>query len=68
MGSSNMVSCACLRFFLGAIRNSQEMNELYRSSDTKWRAPKFLIRPKVGLSYLNNGIVMNSRHAPSPQH
>jgi hypothetical protein len=25
-GSSNMVSCPCLRFFLGAIQNSQEVN------------------------------------------
>jgi hypothetical protein len=28
MGSSNMVFCACLRFFLGAIRNSQEVNQV----------------------------------------
>jgi hypothetical protein len=34
----------------------------------RWRAPKFLIRPKRGLTYSNNGIVRNSRHAPSSQH
>jgi hypothetical protein len=26
---------------------------------------KFLVRPKMGLSYSNSGIVRNSRHAPN---
>jgi hypothetical protein len=30
-----------------------------------WRAPKSLVKPKLGLSYLNNGIVGNSGHAPN---
>jgi hypothetical protein len=34
MGSSNKESCACLRFFLGAIPNSQEVDRAHRSSDT----------------------------------
>jgi hypothetical protein len=33
-----------------------------------WRTPKFLIRPKEGLSYSNNGIVKNPGHIPSSQH
>ncbi len=33
-----------------------------------WCVPKFLVRPKVGLSYSNSGIVKNSGHVPSSQH
>jgi hypothetical protein len=32
-----------------------------------WRAPKFLIRPKMGPSHSNSRIVRNSRHVPSSQ-
>jgi hypothetical protein len=35
---------------------------------TSWSIPKFLVRPKMGLNYSNNGIVRNSGHAPSSQH
>jgi len=30
--------------------------------------PKFLVRPKMGLSYSNNGIMRNSGHVPNTQH
>jgi hypothetical protein len=35
---------------------------------TMWSAAKSLVRPKMGLSYSNSGIVRNSGHAPSSQH
>jgi hypothetical protein len=33
-----------------------------------WHAPKFLVRPKMGLSYSNNEIVKNLGHALNSQH
>jgi len=33
-----------------------------------WHAPKFLIRPKLGLNYSHSGIVRNLEHAPNSQH
>jgi hypothetical protein len=30
-----------------------------------WRAPKFLVRAKMGLSYSNNEVVRNLGHTPS---
>jgi hypothetical protein len=33
-----------------------------------WHAPKFLVRPKMGMSYSNSGIVRNSGHVPNSQH
>jgi hypothetical protein len=45
----------CLMFAYGSSwvpsKTPKKWIELYRSSDTKWRAPKFLVRPKLGLSY-----------------
>jgi len=39
--------------------------ELNQSSDTTWRAPKSLVRPKLGLSYSHNEIVRNLGHTPN---
>ncbi len=33
-----------------------------------WHGPKFLVRPKMGLSYSNNRIVKNLGHTPNSQH
>ncbi len=47
-GSSNMESCGCLRFFLGAIP-TQEVS-FTTCSDTTWRAPKSRGETKLKVS------------------
>jgi hypothetical protein len=43
-------------------------NALKRGSNMIWRAPKFLVGPKLGPSQPNSRIGWNSGHIPSFQH
>jgi hypothetical protein len=43
-----------------------EPNEVEQYFD--WRAPKSLVKPKLGPGYSHNGIVKNLGHDPSSQH
>jgi hypothetical protein len=65
MGSFNMVSL----FAYGSSRVPSETPkkwiELYWSSDTKWRTPKVLIKPKMGISYSNSEIMKKSGMLPA---
>jgi hypothetical protein len=46
----------------------KKWTKLNQSSDTKWRAPKSLVSPKLGLSHSSCGSMGDSRHAPNFQH
>jgi hypothetical protein len=48
--------------------NSMRVHAIIWPEWCHWHAPKFLVRPKVGLNYSHSGIVRNSGHAPSFQH
>jgi hypothetical protein len=47
-----MEFCSCLRVFLGAITTPRSKSNFTLSSDTTWRAPKFLVEPTWGSNYV----------------
>jgi hypothetical protein len=58
----------CRHLHPGRLKN-HSTNQCQRHLDGgQWRAPKFLVRPKKGLSSSNSRIVRNFEHAPSTQH
>jgi len=63
--TQNSLTKGAPRVFMFHMRHNSSATCWSRLLMSLWRTPKSLVSLQIGLTYLNNGIVRNSGHAPA---